>query len=89
MLPFWSFDWRGSGLEGIAFARTTSQPDILFSSFIYSVLHISAILLNVLEFWFYEQAASYPHIEEMLEGIILTSPALRVRPAHPIVGVSY
>lgn len=32
------------------------------------------------------KAASYPHIEEMLEGIILTSPALRVRPAHPIVG---
>ncbi|KAL2544830.1 alpha/beta-hydrolase superfamily protein [Forsythia ovata] len=32
------------------------------------------------------KAASYPHIEEMLEGIILTSPALRVKPAHPIVG---
>ncbi|CAA2971662.1 uncharacterized protein LOC111398664 [Olea europaea var. sylvestris] len=32
------------------------------------------------------KAASYSHIEEMLEGIILTSPALRVKPAHPIVG---
>ncbi|KAL9338951.1 hypothetical protein Peur_067966 [Populus x canadensis] len=32
------------------------------------------------------KAASYPNIEEMLEGIILTSPALRVKPAHPIVG---
>ncbi|KAK6161899.1 hypothetical protein DH2020_001740 [Rehmannia glutinosa] len=32
------------------------------------------------------KAASYLHIEEMLEGIILTSPALRVKPAHPIVG---
>ncbi|KAM7260099.1 hypothetical protein ACFE04_015840 [Oxalis oulophora] len=32
------------------------------------------------------KAASYPHIEEMLDGIILTSPALRVKPAHPIVG---
>ncbi|KAL3566295.1 hypothetical protein D5086_031710 [Populus alba] len=32
------------------------------------------------------EAASYPNIEEMLEGIILTSPALRVKPAHPIVG---
>ncbi|KAK4419934.1 hypothetical protein Salat_2406300 [Sesamum alatum] len=32
------------------------------------------------------KAASYPHVEEMLEGIILTSPALRVKPAHPIVG---
>ncbi|KAL3498512.1 hypothetical protein ACH5RR_041244 [Cinchona calisaya] len=32
------------------------------------------------------KAASYPHIEKMLEGIILTSPALRVKPAHPIVG---
>ncbi|XP_073000234.1 uncharacterized protein [Typha latifolia] len=32
------------------------------------------------------KAASYPHIESMLEGIILTSPALRVKPAHPIVG---
>lgn len=32
------------------------------------------------------KAASYPHIEEMLEGIILTSPALRVKPAHAIVG---
>ncbi|XP_065619506.1 uncharacterized protein LOC112012088 [Quercus suber] len=32
------------------------------------------------------KAASYTHIEEMLEGVILTSPALRVKPAHPIVG---
>ncbi|KAL6986790.1 acylglycerol lipase [Sarracenia purpurea var. burkii] len=32
------------------------------------------------------KAASFPHIEQMLEGIILTSPALRVKPAHPIVG---
>ncbi|XP_076950149.1 uncharacterized protein LOC143623025 [Bidens hawaiensis] len=32
------------------------------------------------------KAASYPYIEEMLEGIILTSPALRVSPSHPIVG---
>ncbi|KAL4336093.1 hypothetical protein GQ457_07G038600 [Hibiscus cannabinus] len=32
------------------------------------------------------KAASYPRIEEMLKGIVLTSPALRVKPAHPIVG---
>ncbi|KAK2392401.1 alpha/beta-Hydrolases superfamily protein [Trifolium repens] len=32
------------------------------------------------------KAASYPHIEVMVEGIILTSPALRVKPSHPIVG---
>lgn len=32
------------------------------------------------------KAASYPHIEKMLEGIILTSPALRVKPSHPLVG---
>ncbi|KAJ1282146.1 hypothetical protein BS78_03G028200 [Paspalum vaginatum] len=32
------------------------------------------------------KASLYPHIREKLEGIILTSPALRVRPAHPIVG---
>ncbi|KAF8400887.1 hypothetical protein HHK36_014190 [Tetracentron sinense] len=32
------------------------------------------------------KAASYSHIEDMLEGIVLTSPALRVKPAHPIVG---
>ncbi|XP_019438428.1 PREDICTED: caffeoylshikimate esterase-like [Lupinus angustifolius] len=32
------------------------------------------------------KAASLPHIEVMVEGIILTSPALRVKPAHPIVG---
>lgn len=32
------------------------------------------------------KAATYPHIEGMLEGIVLTSPALRVKPAHPIVG---
>lgn len=31
------------------------------------------------------KAASHPQIEMMLEGIILTSPALRVKPAHPIV----
>ncbi|CAN6441199.1 unnamed protein product [Victoria cruziana] len=33
------------------------------------------------------KAASCPDVEGMVEGIILTSPALRVRPAHPIVGV--
>ncbi|XP_043719850.1 monoacylglycerol lipase [Telopea speciosissima] len=32
------------------------------------------------------KAASYPRIKCMLEGIVLTSPALRVKPAHPIVG---
>ncbi|XP_072997364.1 uncharacterized protein [Typha latifolia] len=32
------------------------------------------------------KAALYPQIEAMLEGVILTSPALRVKPAHPIVG---
>lgn len=32
------------------------------------------------------KAASHPYIEDMLEGIVLTSPALRVKPAHPIVG---
>ncbi|XP_062163228.1 uncharacterized protein LOC133870180 isoform X2 [Alnus glutinosa] len=33
-----------------------------------------------------DTVASYPYIEGMLEGIVLTSPALRVKPAHPIVG---
>ncbi|CAA7402808.1 unnamed protein product [Spirodela intermedia] len=33
------------------------------------------------------KASSHPHIESMLEGIILTAPALRVKPAHPIVAV--
>ncbi|TVU22751.1 hypothetical protein EJB05_32469 [Eragrostis curvula] len=32
------------------------------------------------------KASLYPHIRERLEGIILTSPAIRVKPAHPIVG---
>ncbi|KAH9610817.1 hypothetical protein KSS87_006789 [Heliosperma pusillum] len=32
------------------------------------------------------KASSYPHIEQMLEGVILTSPALRVKPANPVVG---
>ncbi|XP_074286980.1 uncharacterized protein LOC141612160 [Silene latifolia] len=32
------------------------------------------------------KAASYPHIERIIEGVILTSPALRVTPAHPVVG---
>ncbi|OEL26623.1 Monoglyceride lipase [Dichanthelium oligosanthes] len=32
------------------------------------------------------KASLYSHIREKLEGIILTSPALRVKPAHPIVG---
>ncbi|VFQ73200.1 unnamed protein product [Cuscuta campestris] len=32
------------------------------------------------------KAASSPSIEKMVEGVILTSPALRVKPAHPIVG---
>ena len=33
------------------------------------------------------QASLYAHIRTRLEGIILTSPAVRVKPAHPIVGV--
>lgn len=33
------------------------------------------------------KAASFPHIEHMVDGVILTSPALRVKPAHPVVGV--
>lgn len=33
------------------------------------------------------KAASFPHVEKMVEGIILTSPALRVKPAHPVVKV--
>ncbi|PPD82222.1 hypothetical protein GOBAR_DD20845 [Gossypium barbadense] len=32
------------------------------------------------------KAASHPRIEGMLEGVVLTSPALHVKPAHPIVG---
>ncbi|CAN1161860.1 Caffeoylshikimate esterase [Linum perenne] len=31
------------------------------------------------------KAASYPRIQAIVEGIVLTSPALRVKPAHPIV----
>ncbi|KAG0498166.1 hypothetical protein HPP92_002857 [Vanilla planifolia] len=31
------------------------------------------------------KAALFSHLESILEGIILTSPALRVKPAHPIV----
>ncbi|KAG0499326.1 hypothetical protein HPP92_004017 [Vanilla planifolia] len=33
------------------------------------------------------KAALVPHIKAALEGVILTSPALRVKPAHAIVGV--
>ncbi|URE49004.1 Monoglyceride lipase [Musa troglodytarum] len=32
------------------------------------------------------KAALYPRIEAMVEGIVLTSPAIRVKQAHPIVG---
>ncbi|XP_042474311.1 monoacylglycerol lipase-like [Zingiber officinale] len=32
------------------------------------------------------KAACFPHIETMVEGVIMTSPALRVTPSHPIVG---
>ncbi|GLJ30384.1 hypothetical protein SUGI_0601120 [Cryptomeria japonica] len=32
------------------------------------------------------KAALHPDVEVMLEGVILTSPALRVRPTHPIFG---
>lgn len=35
------------------------------------------------------QAATNPLIERMVEGVILTSPALRVKPAHPVVKVSF
>ncbi|WCJ29504.1 alpha/beta-Hydrolases superfamily protein [Euphorbia peplus] len=31
------------------------------------------------------KAATHLHIQNMLEGIVLTSPALRVKPAHPMV----
>ncbi|TYH50090.1 hypothetical protein ES332_D10G180700v1 [Gossypium tomentosum] len=34
------------------------------------------------------KAASHPCIEGMLEGVVLTSPALRVKPAHTIVGIA-
>ncbi|KAG6518213.1 hypothetical protein ZIOFF_021617 [Zingiber officinale] len=30
------------------------------------------------------KAACFPHIETMVEGVIMTSPALRVTPSHPI-----
>ncbi|XP_057525041.1 uncharacterized protein LOC130804578 [Amaranthus tricolor] len=33
------------------------------------------------------KAATNPLIERMVEGVILTSPALRVKPAHPVVKV--
>lgn len=33
------------------------------------------------------KAALHPSVEAMLEGVILTSPAIRVRPAHPVFGV--
>ncbi|KMT18070.1 hypothetical protein BVRB_2g032620 [Beta vulgaris subsp. vulgaris] len=33
------------------------------------------------------KATFFPHIKSMVEGIILTSPALRVKPAHPVVKV--
>ncbi|KAG4136726.1 hypothetical protein ERO13_D07G025400v2 [Gossypium hirsutum] len=33
------------------------------------------------------KAASYPYIEEMLEGIVMTAPALHVKPAHPVIAV--
>ncbi|URE49010.1 Monoglyceride lipase [Musa troglodytarum] len=33
-----------------------------------------------------DTAALYPRIEAMVEGIVLTSPAIRVKQAHPIVG---
>lgn len=33
------------------------------------------------------QAALDLQIEDIIHGIVLTSPALRVKPAHPLVGV--
>lgn len=44
------------------------------------IMHILSVLV---------QAASNPLIERMVEGVILTSPALRVKPAHPVVKVSF
>ncbi|TYG59949.1 hypothetical protein ES288_D07G027600v1 [Gossypium darwinii] len=35
------------------------------------------------------KAASYPYIEEMLEGIVMTAPALHVKPAHPVIADLY
>ncbi|KAE8668562.1 putative Polyketide cyclase/dehydrase and lipid transport superfamily protein [Hibiscus syriacus] len=40
-----------------------------------------AVVLKVLHTF---KAASYPYVQEMPEGIVLTSPALHVKPAHPI-----
>ncbi|TYH08578.1 hypothetical protein ES288_A07G027100v1 [Gossypium darwinii] len=34
-----------------------------------------------------DTAASYPYIEEKLEGIVMTAPALHVKPAHPVIAV--
>lgn len=33
------------------------------------------------------QAASQADLEKALEGVVLTSPAVRVKPAHPVIGV--
>ncbi|KAM2248525.1 hypothetical protein ACFXTH_003329 [Malus domestica] len=46
----------------------------------------SEFLLHPLTMLFLTLAAAVSQIEGMLEGIVLTSPALRVKPTHPIVG---
>lgn len=55
---------------------------------IYMIFCLSFKQLSKCIYFLNMQAASYPHIKGMLEGIVLTSPALRVKPAHPIVGVN-
>jgi hypothetical protein len=70
-LDWWRYHSEGN-VSGAYFSKCT-------------VTHFfSAVCSNCFGSW---QAALDPEVETLLRGIVLTSPAVRVQPTHPIIAV--
>jgi len=50
------------------------------------LLHISFVLFKS-NCFDSQQAALDPEVKTLISGIVLTSPAVRVQPAHPVIAV--
>jgi len=78
--PFyrWRYHFEGNVSDTIWIA--------LFLTFSKSVVihFFSAVDSNCFDSW---QAALDPEVETLISGVVLTSPAVRVQPAHPVIAV--
>lgn len=90
----YGMDWTGhggsDGLHGYvpsldqaiadtkAFLEKVKSENPSFPCFLFGHSTGGAIILK---------AALDPEVEKMVKGVVITSPALRVRPAHPVFGV--